>query len=207
LSEYEQVRREVDEENNGRVESMSAEEREQEAEELKERFGAGIVELMRKRREAREAGKFAGTGTVQAKHHGQAEPSSQRTMVKGMGEVERTYSEVDVENRNRVEGMNAEEKGGETSELEERFGGRSIEPIMKSGEATKNRERPGPHGNEGRSLVNTLELTSRTSFCYTRCQFAGGRDDPVITQGKVLPLPPRRRRKDRMAPAPFCSLR
>lgn len=55
LSEAERVRREVDEENTRRVEAMTDEEREQEARELTERFGPGLLELMRKRRAAREA--------------------------------------------------------------------------------------------------------------------------------------------------------
>lgn len=54
-SEVEEVRRTIDAENSSRVANMSDGERQQEVEELKERFGPGILELMRKRRAAREA--------------------------------------------------------------------------------------------------------------------------------------------------------
>jgi hypothetical protein len=40
-------------ENEEKIQAMTSEERVQEVEELKERFGEGVVELMRKRREAR----------------------------------------------------------------------------------------------------------------------------------------------------------
>ena len=49
-------RRQVEEENQRRVENMTAEEREQEQQEILERFGPNIAEVLRKAREARERG-------------------------------------------------------------------------------------------------------------------------------------------------------
>lgn len=54
LSQSDELRRQMDEENNARVQSMTEEEREQEREELLARFGGGLVGLMRKRKEQRE---------------------------------------------------------------------------------------------------------------------------------------------------------
>lgn len=100
LSEAEEVRRQVDSENAARVAAMSDTERQHEAEELKERFGSGLADLMRRRREAR------GGATATA-------PTS---------DTQKLLADIDVENRRRLEGMTAAEKEAEMQELEERFG-------------------------------------------------------------------------------------
>ena len=61
LSEAEEVRRHVERENMDRVKEMTPEERAQEAEELVDRFGPGLAELMRKRREKRQAALVSGS--------------------------------------------------------------------------------------------------------------------------------------------------
>lgn len=112
-SEAEEVQRQVDAENSARVAAMSDSERAQEVEELKERFGGGVVDLMRKRREAR----------------GGAAPTEPQT------ETEKMLQDVDSENRARLEGMTAEEKDAEMRELEERFGASLLGRLKKRAEA------------------------------------------------------------------------
>jgi hypothetical protein len=108
LPEGEKVRRMVDDENAQRVASMTAEEREEEVEELKARFGSGLEDLMRRRREKRE-GKQPDTSVVAF----QAVSSS-------VG---------DDENTRRVAAMSEEERKAELKELEERFGSATLDAL------------------------------------------------------------------------------
>jgi hypothetical protein len=98
----------VDDENTQRVASMTAEEREEEVGELKARFGSGLEDLMRRRREKRE-GK-------------QPDTSAQvpQTVVPSGG---------DDENTRRVAGMSDEERKEELKELEERFGSATLDAL------------------------------------------------------------------------------
>jgi hypothetical protein len=102
------VRRMVDDENTQRVASMTAEEREEEVGELKARFGSGLEDLMRRRREKRE-GK-------------QPDIAAQAPMaiVPGGG---------DDENTRRVAAMSEEERKEELKELEERFGSATLDAL------------------------------------------------------------------------------
>lgn len=139
MSEMERVRRDVDSENMKRVESMSKEEREREVEELKERFGGGLVDIMRKRREARLAAINGGTGATSSStpsivadttrpdgrmvHDATPSRSDPPTgRGEGLTEAQKVYEQVDKENALRVESMSAEERQQEIGELEERFG-------------------------------------------------------------------------------------
>jgi len=108
LPEGEKVRRMVDDENTQRVASMTAGEREEEVGELKARFGSGLEDLMRRRREKRE-GK-------------QPDTSAQATkaVVSGGG---------DDENTRRVAAMSEEERKEELKELEERFGSATLNAL------------------------------------------------------------------------------
>jgi hypothetical protein len=108
LPEGEKVRRMVDDENTQRVASMTAEEREEEVGELKARFGSGLEDLMRRRREKRE-GKQPDTSVVAF----QAVSSS-------VG---------DDENTRRVAAMSEEERKAELKELEERFGSATLDAL------------------------------------------------------------------------------
>ncbi|GFZ47259.1 hypothetical protein JCM24511_05002 [Saitozyma sp. JCM 24511] len=130
-SEYERVRREVDAENTARVESMTEEERISEVQELQERFGPGLVELMRKRRAARQ-----GAVTTSVQGGGPSTVMDSRNAgVPHRSEADKVYAEVDEENRVRVEGMDVEERQGEIQELQERFGSAVIDALRKRGEA------------------------------------------------------------------------
>lgn len=55
LSDVEEVLRSVQAENEAQVAGMSAEERQSEREDLEARFGKGLLDGLRKRREAKEA--------------------------------------------------------------------------------------------------------------------------------------------------------
>jgi hypothetical protein len=108
LPEGEKVRRMVDDENTQRVASMTAEEREEEVGELKARFGSGLEDLMRRRREKRE-GK-------------QPYISAQASQAVGPGGG-------DDENTSRVAAMSDEERKEELKELEERFGSATLDAL------------------------------------------------------------------------------
>ncbi|RSH95136.1 hypothetical protein EHS25_000222 [Saitozyma podzolica] len=130
-SDYERIRREVDAENTAWVEGMTEEERVTEMQELQERFGPGLIELMRKRRAARQG---AVSSTVQG-----GGPSTITNLrndgVSYRSEADEVYAEVDEENRVRVEGMDVEERQVEIQELQERFGSAVLDALRKHGEA------------------------------------------------------------------------
>jgi hypothetical protein len=104
----EKVRRGADDENTRRVAEMTAEEREEEVGELKARFGSGLEDLMRRRRENRE-GKQVDRPVRAA-----------QTPVTGRDLAGGNVSED--ENARRVAEMSEEERKAEIQELEERFG-------------------------------------------------------------------------------------
>lgn len=126
LSEAEQVQRSVDAENRQRVAAMSHAEREQEAGEIKERFGADVVELMHKRRAVREAKAAVSASTGRAP--AEAPPSEFPGKVFGPSldapqpDAAKIRSEVDSENREKVEAMSPSQRSEEVQDLEERFG-------------------------------------------------------------------------------------
>ncbi|GMK55626.1 hypothetical protein CspeluHIS016_0206820 [Cutaneotrichosporon spelunceum] len=145
LTEAEQIRRQVHTENLGRVQAMSPAERESEAGELKERFGDNIVDLMQRRRAARDQGATVGPrlvksqrgmgvfesgaverpkrGDLEMEDGGQAAGSLEG--MGGMGMAERG-GELDAGEREhntaRVAAMTAAEREDEMRDLEERFG-------------------------------------------------------------------------------------
>lgn len=110
---------------------MTEEERASEAQELQERFGPGLVELMRKRRAARQG---AGSNPVQGGGPVTVMDSRNDGFSK-RSEADKVYAEVDEENQVRVEGMDAEERLGEIQELQERFGSTVLDALRKRGEA------------------------------------------------------------------------
>ena len=137
MSEAERIRREVDAENTARVADMTSEEREQEAAELTERFGPGLMEAMRKRRDKRLA---AEQGEVKRETETVMEspvaPRDEGSAVAPMTEAQRVYKQVDQENQQRVETMSAEEREQELKELEERFG-KGVMEMLKRRAMTK----------------------------------------------------------------------
>lgn len=117
-TEEEKIRRQVEAENRARVAAMSPAEREQEAEELKERFGPGLADLMRKRRAAREPQQLAaGPSSTPG-----AGPATTPAMAPSASEDGKILASADRENRAKVAGMSLEEHAQEMNELEDLFG-------------------------------------------------------------------------------------
>ncbi|WWC98186.1 hypothetical protein V866_005077 [Kwoniella sp. B9012] len=164
LSEMEQVRRSVEVENTRRVEGMSSVEREDEVEELKERFGSGIVDLMRKRKEAREG---RSSQVVEAIPASNESGSSSRPF--DLTDAHKILDEVSEENRRKLESMNDLERDQEVEELQERFGGKLMDALRKRAEARiasrKGKEREG----DGRpaDTAPTTRSSDRTSTSST----------------------------------------
>lgn len=124
--EYEQVRQSVDVENRQRVESMSQEEREEEIQELKERFGPGLLELMRKRREGRvptatQYAPHSQAGVGEVSEPLEVQEKDVRTH-KGVGDIRQVAQNVDEENRQRVQGRTEAERKEEVEDLAQSFG-------------------------------------------------------------------------------------
>ncbi|OCF56104.1 hypothetical protein L486_06045 [Kwoniella mangroviensis CBS 10435] len=142
LSEMEQVRQSVEVENVRRVEGMSSAEREEEVEELKERFGSGIVDLMKKRKEAREGRSPHVVEDIPASN--ESGPSSRPL---DLTDSHKILDEVSEENRRKVESMNDLERDQEVEELQDRFGGKLMDALRKRAEARiasrKGKERQG----------------------------------------------------------------
>lgn len=112
----------MERENLARVQAMSEQERSEEKAELMERFGPGLMDLMRKRKAQREA-----------QVSSQAGPSRLR-------EVNMVRQEVDEENRKQVQSMSASDRESEVNDLEQRFGAATLAAIKRRAEA---RQRPG----------------------------------------------------------------
>ncbi|WWD06966.1 hypothetical protein V865_005063 [Kwoniella europaea PYCC6329] len=191
LSEMEQVRRSVEVENTRRVEGMSSAEREDEVEELKERFGSGIVDLMRKRKEAREG---RSSQVVEAIPASNESGSSSRPF--DLTDAHKILDEVSEENRRKLESMNDLERDQEVEELQERFGGKLMDALRKRAEARiasrKGKEREG----DGRpaDTAPTTRSSDRTSTSSTtapsipakhRPQPRTHPDDPSLSELKA----------------------
>lgn len=119
-TEEEKIRRQVEAENRARVANMSPAEREQEAEELKERFGPGLADLMRKRRDARAPQQPAAAAAGSSS----AAPSTSASAATppSASEDAKILESADKENRAKVAGMSLEEHAQEMNELEDLFG-------------------------------------------------------------------------------------
>lgn len=126
----------VDDENTQRVAQMSAEEREEEVGELKARFGSGLEDLMRWRREKRE-GKQPATTPAAVAQDG--------AVLEGGQAIGRDGED---ENARRVAGMSDEERRTELKELEERFGSATLDALraralQKQASSPSNKESSG----------------------------------------------------------------
>jgi hypothetical protein len=126
-TESERVRESVDDENTRRVAGMSAEEREEEVEELKARFGSGLEELMRKRREKRlQQSGVAGSQSQSTEPRDEISPGDLEPQgIEGRG-TNRTSRD---ENTATVQRMSEEERRTEIQELEERFGSTTLNAL------------------------------------------------------------------------------
>lgn len=126
LSEEERLRQSVDDENERRVAGMDSETRDEEVRELKERFGPGLEDLMRKRRQKR----------LDHEQMGQPPPNistqDPQSFGRGDGGLEAGGSS---DNAARVEAMSQEERDQEVAELEERFGSTVIDALRRRAEA------------------------------------------------------------------------
>ncbi|KAK8844126.1 hypothetical protein IAR55_006920 [Kwoniella newhampshirensis] len=140
-SEVDEVRDAVDKENKARVEEMTEEEREQEVEELKERFGQGIVGLMRKRKEARERKSFTAESNSIAS--GSSTPRIPIPLEEHMGDAQKVLQQVSEENERKVQAMGGQEREHEIQELEERFGPKVMEALRRRAQvkAAKGKDR------------------------------------------------------------------
>ncbi|WWC72877.1 uncharacterized protein I206_106841 [Kwoniella pini CBS 10737] len=166
LSEVEEVRRSVQDENARRVEGMTQIERDGEVEELKERFGSGIVELMRKRKEARES--TPASGRLQQEHGqgGAADQVTQGGMSESgpssrpfeIGDTQDIIDQVSVENRRKVDSMNQLEREQEVEELEERFGGNLMDALRKRAQAKASQDK-GKEKEKEKQQVSDREIS------------------------------------------------
>ena len=120
LTESERVRESVDDENTRRVAGMTVEEREEEVEELKARFGSGLEDLMRKRREKRL--QQSSTAPDQSQDMRSRDEVTHGANEGGGTDGRGTNQDGRDENAARVQEMSEEERQAEIRELEERFG-------------------------------------------------------------------------------------
>lgn len=114
----EKIRQSVDEENRRRVAEMSSGERREEVRELKDRFGPGLEDLMRKRRQKR----LEQDRKPPDASHSQPDPISPgRTREGGLRD--------EADNAARLQAMSPEQRAQEIAELEERFGSTVIDSL------------------------------------------------------------------------------
>lgn len=125
MSEVEEVRRAVDEENQRRVQAMSTEEREEEIAELRARFGSKLDTLVhRKRRDpVTTASSEAGPSRVSHPLTRSGPPPATAN------EVDQVREQVDDENWQKVRGMDQEERQEEIDELQGRFGSKVMDAL------------------------------------------------------------------------------
>jgi len=124
-SHGDEAQQQIEEENRAKVAAMSVEEREMETEELLARFGGGLVEVMRKRREQREKGANGFTSSSR----NQAGPSKI-----AMSESGRIRQEVGGENERHLQAMSEDERTQEMQDLEGRFGAATLEALRRRAE-------------------------------------------------------------------------
>lgn len=160
LSETEEIQRQVEQENRARVEAMSPEEREAERAELLERFGGGLLDLMRKRRQQREAAQSSPTVP--------ANVATEGADLGGEGEVEKVFREVDGENWDKVAKMSQETREQEIKELEEMFGTKKLDALRRRAEKRLLAKRPqapspvAPASRESGACTWQLSADTRT---------------------------------------------
>ncbi|WVQ73769.1 hypothetical protein IAR50_003349 [Cryptococcus sp. DSM 104548] len=126
-SEWEQIRKQVDKENKRTVEAMTSEERDDEVEELRQRFGSKVMGLMQKRADARR------NKTSLPQAGGPSQPAVLQP-VSGV-DTKSILKEVSEENEKRIKNMSEEERTQEMEELRERLGDNVLEGLRKRAEA------------------------------------------------------------------------
>lgn len=148
LTESERVRESVDDENIRRVAGMTVEEREEEVEELKARFGSGLEDLMRKRRERRLRQSTIHSGQSQATGDHVPHGANEGGGADGRG----TNRDGRDENTVRVQEMSEEERQAEIRELEERFGAATLNALRERA-LRKQAPRTKPINPAGKSTI------------------------------------------------------
>lgn len=128
MTEWEEVKKQVQEDNSKRVQSMSPQEREEEIKELRVRLGDKKLDLLRRRAEAR-----------QSKRNVQDVPKSELPSIDleqpfDANNTRKILQEVSEENARRVRLMSFQEREQETEELRERFGDKIMEALRKRAE-------------------------------------------------------------------------
>jgi len=106
---------------------MTAEEREEEVEELKARFGSGLEDLMRKRRDKRL--QQSSTAPDQSQDLRSRDEVAHEANEGGGTEGRGTNKDGRDENTVRVQEMSEEERQAEVRELEERFGAATLNAL------------------------------------------------------------------------------
>ena len=117
------TQRQMEEENQAKVAAMTPEQRDLEKEELLARFGGGLVEVMRKRREQRQSPNISTESTRQV---------GPTTTV--LSESQRIRQDVNAENERELQAMSEEERRQEIQDLEGRFGQSTLEALKKRAE-------------------------------------------------------------------------
>ncbi|WWC90986.1 uncharacterized protein L201_005925 [Kwoniella dendrophila CBS 6074] len=191
LSEMEEVRKSVESENIRRVEEMSNLERREEIEELKERFGSGIMDLMRKRKEAREGiqpivieQSEAGSDNIHILENNDSGPSSKPL---NMSAAHTILDQVSEENKQRVESMGNLEREQEVEDLQERFGGKLMEALKRRAEARAKEVKGKGKGKEQEEVVEKVTLIPKSSAPTTKSLKPIPRpqdDDPSLSELK-----------------------
>jgi hypothetical protein len=188
IAESEEIRRQTDHENIARVRAMSSEEREMEKEELLDRFGPGLVELMRKRKEKREQ------RAVHETDLDQPAPAAGPSRLQGRDEVAQIREEVMDENRHRVEAMTEGERLEEVKELVERFGAATINALRARAEARQPRRTQaadlGPSSEQlGRSSADNQENNPDKNK-PNRCLWMPTTKRPRLSSRNISPTTP-----------------
>lgn len=119
------IDRSDEEANLAKVQAMTTEEREEESKEIIDRFGPGVVEVMKRRRQAREQGRPPAE---------EAEAGPSRLPLDRKAEVTRLRDEVNEENWSRVMVMGEADREEERKELEERFGAKVMGALRRRAE-------------------------------------------------------------------------
>ncbi|WWC63804.1 uncharacterized protein I303_106409 [Kwoniella dejecticola CBS 10117] len=195
LSEVEQIRKSVQDENLRRVEGMSQLEREEEVEELKERFGSEILELMRRRQQARSQGSSSASvykveqeaNKHPAREERDQDKSGPSSRPLDLTNAQQILDQVSEENWEKVESMDKLEREQEIEDLQERFGGKLLQALRKRAEAKagtgkgKEREEASSQGDSLRSDPPNVSSSSSAVLSKPRPTQP---DDPSLSELK-----------------------
>lgn len=129
MTEWEEVKKQVQEDNLKRIQNMGQQEREEEIEELRERLGDKTLSLLKKRAEARQSER----SVRDSPQNGLSSIDLEQPF--SANDTQKLLQEVSEENTRRVKSMRMEEREQETEELRERFGDKIMEALRKRAKA------------------------------------------------------------------------